>query len=432
MPMKWKVEYEALRNALSAADLSPHLFKRLSLEKIEPDEALLGRTRDWIISLKQDPGWAILEPNLTKANAFPNAYFLAAEKGFSERSDHHHALIFEGFATHFLERKDFQSARYAILEWFRAWVRISASDYIDTFIKEVGPDLAQEEIDDLLRHLLPDILDTFFALFDDPAGLRNSLIDTVTLKFFKELSLAIQEEKTNHSTLQIDALTTAFANKIPMLNAQVNTKFLRDITELEMNGAANIMCAPFEYVRDYYATIGMSATISQQVITECVEFCWSLRKLDLDEGPAFSRAINICDFFNKDLVEKLVNVDTTSNWEAFGHNSTCSDFLVFQAELADRPARRQILELGLKICPGHRNSSLLLSFDYLHDIDDILLKSAPIPSARMMIKWGKDSIEEMFEKADACLRQAEEIYPTNEKLDKYKKRVRNEKARLGL
>ena len=433
--MKWKVEHEALRSALRAQGVSPHLLRRLSLEKIEPDEALLGRTRDWIVSLKDDPGWPILERNLTQVNAFPDAFHQASQLGFSPRSDHHHALIFEFFARKFLEKNDFKNAHYAIVEWYRAWCRLSRGDYISRLVESVAADLSEDEIAVVSTNFLADIFPDMVAQLNDPGGVRTGFIDLNSLGFLAKICRTISADEAEVNQPHIKQLRQSITQTVPTMNAKVATKFIGEVEALDLDqGEADALTKPFQYVRDYFEIVGLNSTISQSVITRVVSFCWDLRRLDRDEIPAFSAVLKICEFFNQDLINKLLADSDSPSFgtEAFGHNSTCSDFLVFKAEQLQGAPRRLPLELGLKICPGHRNCSVLLSYEYLRDVDEILLKTAPIPSARMMIKWGKSSVIDLLNDAEQKVRDAEDLHPVNKSLEKYKKRVRNEKARFGL
>ena len=434
--MKWKVEHQALRSALRAQSVSPHLLRRLSLEKIEPDNAILGRTRDWVVSLRTDPGWIILERNLTRPNAFPDAFRKAANAGFSSRSDHHHALIFEFFAYQFLDKNDFQSSHYAVLEWYRAWCRLSKESYIEQLVESVAADLNPEEIKEVSSQFLTHIFPAFVAKLNDPGGVRTGTIDMNSLAFLTKICRAISEEPVSETQpLHITELRKSITQTLPSLNAQATTKFISDVEALDIDQhPSEKLIKPFQYIRDYFEVVGINATISQSVITRVVSFCWDLRRLDRDEIPAFAEVIKLCSFFNDDLYKKLTTDPQSETFgaQAFGHNSTCADFLVFQAEQRKGRDRRDPLERGLSICPGHRNCSVLLSYECLREVDEVLIKTSPIPSARMMIKWGNQSVVDLLNGAELKIRDAEELHPTNKSLDKYKKRVRNERARFGI
>jgi len=157
-----------------------------------------------------------------------------------------------------------------------------------------------------------------------------------------------------------------------------------------------------------------------------VATCWRLRKIDRDHGAAFGDMLAVAAPFNEDLTRRLESFSS-----AFGHNSRCADFLVFQGERADSSAeRKSLFERGLAVCPGHRNSAMLLSHEYLIEVDKLLLKTATMPAAfaRVSSRRVETNVREAWDLCQTC----ERVYPYNEHLDEYRERVRAEADRFGL
>lgn len=422
----WTDKHEALLNALQSEALIPDLFQRLSGERLEASEKDVRVMRDWTASLQQDPGWAILGKVIDEPNAFPAAFHDAITEGFSPRTDHHNALVFGSICERLIAAQNYDAALHAWREAIEAWTRVYSTPYIDELVADMQTSLSEEEISELVRESLAEWGQQITASVDDPAGVVSGRVRRDELRFLWAA----------YSGIEGDGSHPAITHFVDMVNTErrsIDTKVVgkleREFDAIDPTDATkdSELVALLEWFGSVYETVGYTDSSISSVIPLAVERCWALRKVGRDDAKIFTDILRILRPFNIALHERIVSGGL------FGLNSKCADFLVFEGEgKIDQAARKKIFETGLDICPGHRNSAMLLSYVLLGEVDAIVLKLQVIPSARMMVRWGTQSIEEMVWEGYALLDRVQEIYPFNERYEDTAAKLDAESERLGV
>jgi hypothetical protein len=114
--------------------------------------------------------------------------------------------------------------------------------------------------------------------------------------------------------------------------------------------------------------------------------------------------------------------------QVFGQNSWSADFLVFRAEPLYGAERRAMLERGRKVCPDHRNSSMLLSHIFLDEASLLFVTLKRVPSAARNLAIPRKILKDL----DVLLTQAETVFPYNSKLEAMKTDFANECTRFKI
>jgi hypothetical protein len=184
---------------------------------------------------------------------------------------------------------------------------------------------------------------------------------------------------------------------------------------------------PFEWIAEVFDIIGYTEYAVTTAVTKAVEICWRMRKMGReDRTDDLPKILQLITPFNKDLFRRL------EAGTSFGHNSKCADFLVFQGEpLTDHDARLEIFERAVQISPGHRNASMLLSYEHLQ-VTRAALGRAKLMLATMRHIPGNTKHEQTLKEAYDALAMARHHYPPNERIPDYQEQLEAEAARLGV
>lgn len=438
----WTSQHAALLLALRAERLIPKLFKRLSLERYEATEADLRRLSEWPSELARQPGWALIEPVLDEPGAWPDAWERAREAGFSPTCDHHHALLFSRLTSSFVRDHEYEHARWAWREAIEAWRRVMASGYprelLDDLIdqrEDTSPELERAR-----EHVITTLLDPLFDEHIDrlraALGLGNDKLGALDRRVARFSWSALGQAR---KSLRDDALlgqdlfgTLAHARqRATSARVQIAVEAVERFKKLaEQLDASETpgpeLLGPFEWAAQTFELIGHTEYASTTIVTQAVQFAWRLRKVGRDEEAEFFRLFDIVEPFNKDLYARLERHDT------FGHNSKCADFIVFRGEpLLEHRERRALFERALAICPGHRNASMLMSYEHLHEANQAI-GQAQLILAPMRHIPGNDKPSQLINKAWEALDRARAVFPTNEKIPDYEQRIRDEATRLRV
>ncbi|QDG49653.1 hypothetical protein FIV42_02520 [Persicimonas caeni] len=425
----WTRHHRALLNALRADELVPKLVARLSLERCaaRPDDARL--LRDWIASLRRDAGWEVLEPQLDRPRAFPDAWRRAVEAGFSPRTDHHHALLFERFCNDLVAQQDMEVARYAWGECIDAWLRVFASDYVDDLLETLSA-----KQDHVRQTLLLRLLDTREAELVEAFrldGARDGDDFDRRRAIFGWEALETLQKKLDESSAEHPALS-CLRDQVDQACIRLRNKLvgrfdaMMDAVDLSEDDAEAVVY-PFQWIREVCTIVPIDARIAARVVGAAVDIGWKLRKLEVDDADdLMSELLVLASPFNEQLCGFI------DSGEAFGHNSTCADFLVFQGEQQSSGARREKhFERALEMCPGHRNASMMLSYEKLREVSDLLLRIRMMPAALKLLPGASDRVGTVFESATELLDDAEALFPSNETIAEYRHEIVAEAERLG-
>lgn len=425
-------QQQKLLSALRAANLIPKLYARLTLERYSASDEELRRMASWPDTLRQDPGWELLRLSLDEPRAWPSVWHQAVERGFSPTSDHHHALLFERLSARFAQDQDFEGALWAFNECVGAWRRVMSTSYLTSLIKDLIPEADEatrlahmKSLTDLLDPLVDERvaqlkhamrLDDVELNAQDGAKPPTQQLDRRMIRFAwsaLEMTQLILNQPGQDPLGALARLSRRAQDKQTALRAEATTRFRRMIEALDLSQARDaVLVAPFDWAKQAFELIGIDLMTSVEVVEQAVELGWSLRRLGRDDDEDFKLMLRLAEPFNEHLAHHM---DTP---EALGHNSKCADFLVFQGELlSDRAQRRQVFERGVKLCPGHRNSLMLLSHEQLHEANLHLGQS------KVRDLTGAKHAGQQLKLAWSAYKQAEQTYPHNKDLEKTRQRI---------
>ncbi|AWV88407.1 hypothetical protein DN745_03215 [Bradymonas sediminis] len=427
--------------ALRAKTLVPTLIHCLSRgrSKARKDDPRI--LRDWVESIVTDPGWQVIGPRVEALAEDPKKsgtrlaadwlqlWSKAVAAGWSPRTDHHHALLFGRFCDEAVAAKDFESAEYFWTESVAAWLRVLSSDYLDAWLKGMGATKAQTR-----EQLLEPIIAARAAQLRSGLSLENAAnptaVDLQKTRFaWQALThLAAQIKASGSEEPALIGLGDAVARDLGDTQAALLRQFARMIDALDLS-APNIdaLLAPFNWADAIFEILPIDASVAARVSDAAVDIGWKLRKLGPDELDKWmKRLLSAARPFN-DALEAFI-----LDGQAFGQNSTCADFLVFRGEHRSRSKGRDaFFERAIKVCPGHRNASMMLSYEKLLNLSDLLLRVRMVPSAITMLPGTATRVETAIAEAWELLEQAESLYPSNDKIDEYRQQLAHEAKRLG-
>lgn len=427
--------------ALRAKTLVPELIGFLSSGRVQAREDDPRILRDWVESLLGDPGWTVLEPHIEaladrskdsgsrRVTDSQKLWSQAVAAGWSPRSDHHHALLFSRFCEEAVASRDFDLAERFWAESAAAWFRALGSDYLDAWLKGMGAtDLKTR------RHLLEPLISARVSQLRRGLSLENAsnptAIDLPKIRFSWQ-ALAHLDQKINASG-NADPALVGLGEAVARERSDIQTAILRQFTQmldaLDLSAPKmDALLAPFLWAREVFNILPIDASVAARVADAAVDIGWKLRKLrpdDLDQSMA--KLLNAARPFNEALEAFILD------GQAFGHNSTCADFLVFRGEHRARSKGRDAyFERAIAVCPGHRNASMMLSYEKLRALSDLLLRVRMVPSAITMLPGTATRVESAIADAWTLLEQAETLYPSNETILEYRQQLAHEAERLG-
>lgn len=413
-------QQQKLLAALRAEHLIPKLYARLSLERYTASDEDIRRMSSWPESITKDEGWQLIKLSLDEPRAWPGAWHQAVERGFSPVSDHHHALLFERLSDRFAKDEDFEGALWAFNECISAWRRVMRGDYVIKLLHDLAPE-ADEQTAAAHRATLKDLLDPLVdarraqlaaALRLEDTPQQGEQIERRVTRFAWSALEMIQLILTDSGQDPIGALARAKARAKAhqqQLRAQVIERFKRMLESLNLSEEAKDSVLPtLDWARAVFELIGADLESCIEIVHQVVELGWTLRRLGRDESDEFKFMFISMSTFNEQLANNIH--DPLS----LGHNSKVSDYLVFQGELAtDRPERKAIFERSLAICPGHRNSTMLYSYELVYEANQLLGQSK-VRDLTGVKGGGQNTLLEAWAK----LQQVEQLYPQNKNLEK--------------
>ena len=117
---------------------------------------------------------------------------------------------------------------------------------------------------------------------------------------------------------------------------------------------------------------------------------------------------------------------------AFGRQSVLADHLLFVADFHPAEEQAAIFRRAIKICPGHRNSRLMLSYHRVNLARKALLRAEANDPLKVLTNIGKLSAREAIAEAEAHLDEAEELFPDNERLAEFRGKIAALRERFGV
>jgi len=444
----WTQHHAALLDALRAERYIPPLYRRLSRERYEADDEEWRRLSDWPSLLRKEAGWRIIEPVLEQPDAWPAAWHQATEAGWTTTAEHHHALLFGRLADRFIADEEYEHALWSWTESWRAWKAVLSTGYMRDLLSDVAPldededEEAKERTRETHRTILLELLDhriqsrvhalrVCLSLDDEARSVE--VIDRRGLRFgwnalllLGEQLRDVEEAEDPNGTLRRIRRKSSSARE--QIATEVIARFERMIEAVDLADApSNEVLLPFEWIAEVFDIIGYTDYAVTTAVTKAVEICWRMRKMGReDRTDDLPKILQLITPFNKDLFRRL------EAGTSFGHNSKCADFLVFQGEpLSDHDARFEIFSRAVQISPGHRNASMLLSYEYLQ-VTRAALGRAKLMLATMRHIPGNTKPEQTLKEAYDALAMARHHYSPNERIPDYQEQLEDEAARLGV
>ncbi len=425
--MKWTQKHEALLSALRGDDTIPSLYRALSHGRYHLDEDQVARLRDWVRSLATDPAWPHLERSLDSLTAWPETWNSAVEAGFSPLSDHHNALVLREIAGRFASDGDYKSALRLYIWHVEAFQRLFATDYPLNFVADVDPQAEGWEPKDVFTGIFRDETEDLIAKAKDAYATQT--IDRGQLKFAASCLDFVAKLQVG-TTDSFGAMTAWKASAVSgksEISRIAQKRFDDELDAMDWTADNDTIAAPFERLSTLTAALTPSEALLVHVVTETVEVLWKIRHVGNDESDGFKRILAAIAPLNEMLAERVLS------GKAFGHNSKCADFMVFEGELISEPGPRSAkFKRGLEVCPGHRNCLMLLSYVRLHDADVPLVQLETLPSITKAVPGRKALYGRLVGEIESAIAGCEEIFAHNKSLPEYKERLQKQKERLGM
>lgn len=432
---RWTREHQALLTALRANAVVPPLVRRLSLERVSPDDTEIRRLRGWASALRADPGWEVLRHVTESPDAWPAIWDDAVAAGFSPASDHHHALLFGRFCERFVAAQDWEGASWTWRQGVDAWVRVFSTDYPAQLFEDLRPKLSDEGAgrDEMLRGMLDGLLEPRSVELREAAGLGRPGAPAIERRRLRFAWRALQHvgaigDGVDDPFGTIARLRGQADEARNVVGAEVLGRFKKAVGEIDLSEATgDDLLGPFRWVASYFELTGYSESAVTAVVSTIVETCWGLRRVGRDERSEFAQLLELGKPFNENLFDRLTSFES-----AFGHNSRCADFLVFIGENQTGAPRRATFEAGLQVCPGHRNSAMLLSHEMIREASKLITQVAVSPTLAGKVPGTRNRLADLLRSANALLDEAEETYAYNESLPDARDSLETELRRLDV
>ena len=453
----WSPAHAALLEALRAQALIPRLYERLALERDGASEEELRRLMAWPAELMRQPGWALIEPSLDDPNAWPETWQLAREMGFTPLCEHHHALLFGRLTERLVEAEHYDQARWTWSEALKSWRALAKTPYLPELLDVVLPEPDMTTADEAQRdnpaplhqELLTTLLDDLIARrvsglrrawrLDESDRERRSRLDHRLARFewyaLDEASAVLGADAAGSSQARARDASSMLRHAGALaydarraLRAELREVFARDTAQIDVTqDSSEQLLSSFSFLAECSELIGHDLDTSTQVVLAAVELAWKLRHTGREEqGDDLSRLLLLAAPFHAELMRHIEREGYV------GPNSKCSDFLVFQGEDSpDHATRRAAFERALTICPGHRNASLMLSYEHLHLAAQALNALGLIPAPLKHLPVGERP-KMLWRSAKQHIDEAEAIYPFNERLERYRATLSEVAERLRI
>lgn len=435
--MKWTSKHQALLSSLRAGQIIPSLYARLSSEHYTASEQDLRRLAAWPSALREEPSWAFIEPVLDKPEMWPQVWERATKMGWSPVCAHHHALLFTHLTQKLVQDEEFELASWCWEQVVESWKQVFLSTYPHTMLADLSTVPDTSTYHDTLNKLLEPLVHELTTHVHQGLGLDakdalNSMPSSSALARWAWRALkSMQGQWSNVSPDAFGALTRASASSsvsqasltkdiIERFEQAVDALVLADVEE-------QALLAPFEWMVTVHELLRLDSDARVALVRRTVSTAWSLRKLDRDDEPMFTALFERGRAINDVLADDLLT------HKVIGNNSKCSDFIVFLGEQEyTSEDRRALFEHAQKVCPGHRNSALLLSYECIRQAKALATNLTSV-SAMLVRRTGPSKdVQQTIDRMVAELDTAYEVYGLNEKLPETAAIVVQAIERLGI
>ncbi len=393
----------------------------------DDDPALLGNL---LALLRQDPGFealgrALLEP---EAGARAGQFALvwpAVHQRLDSVAHHHLALLYTRWGWNALGQQERPQRVWAW--WQKALEAYGASLGNEHFLTQLCHDA---QLPDKAPDLLSNVLD--WLIEPHAQALVTALEDALSLK---PALVAAHWSVLKHAaeSLEKGGLTDVLALKqvelgCAMWQRRVIDKALAMVDEMarpvESIGAKREeLIRPFEMLRLVTEITGPNEDISVWALEKCVEWSWPLYKSK--EEIRLKDMLDASRPFAKH-VESLLGRGTG----AFGRNNASADYILFSADFVPFEEQAAHFRRALEICPGHRNSRLMLSYHKLNLARRAMDEADRREPPGAIISIDRKAALAEVGRAEVLLDEAEALFPPNTRLSDHRERLAKLKGRL--
>ncbi len=413
---------------MRADDLVPSLVRCLTDGAIRVSPRDARRWRGWALALQRTSNGQRLVELRHNPQAWPSAWERAEEQGFDPATEHHNALLFREFFHRLADDGDLDASQLAWERSLRAWDRLGETSYLTELATHLVDGVATDPSPIVAELLDPDL---DFLLAELTRALRlgadefSDVDRPLALWGWSCLDAASQ-------TAGVNPLSSQTRSKSHEAKAFVvataTTRFRRAVDSIDwVQGEPVEVVAPFLWLADACNVFEHRENVASVALKEVIDGAWTLRKIDRDHEEVFRKLIEAGEPFADVIVSRL------DQGEAFGQGSRAADYLVFCGELAsDSQAKRKFYQRALELSPGHRNASLLYSYEHLVDVESLLVQLAANPSLMTKVPIVGSSVENLVRKAWGLCDEIERLYPYNSRLEETRARVKAEADRLGV
>ncbi len=399
----WSPAHQAVLNALDAQDVVPELFNLLTSGVIQANERDTRRLRDWPEALRDSPSWTILADAIQCKSDPQMAWNHAQREGFSDRAAHHNALLLLELSDRLAQGRSFAGSLRCVV-WARdAWSQLYSSGYLDSLVHDLDAQLPPESTVEIVAALLcPTLEDRRQAVLNELQKSEADL-DSEAVSHGHKWFDVWRGFAPDGAQLAADRVHTSVATFDMKTNGLVAQRMAQAITDIDLTTANDeIIEAPFRLAWRQIQALGLPAPAICELIGHLISTLWTLRRVGRDSIPAFADLVDIGILVAPHLAK------TIESGESIGQNSRLADLYVFRAERDRGDVRREFLGLALKYCPGHRNASMLMSYQHLYDAQAALaLLATTIRPA---------SVKTTLQKVHDSLKATEAAFPLNEDL----------------
>ncbi len=180
---------------------------------------------------------------------------------------------------------------------------------------------------------------------------------------------------------------------------------------------------PLWYAQRFTHVAGMAEPLTVAVIEQVVAWGWTLYKTRTEDK--LRELTHAARPFSNHLESLLLR-----NEGAFGRQALCADLLLFVADFAPRDEQERIFQRTLRICPGHRNSRLMLSYHHLQTANLHLNRLDAYDPIRAFTPGVQADLRQALQDAQDAIQRARDAFPENERLPDYDRRLRQAQEKL--
>jgi hypothetical protein len=324
---------------------------------------------------------------------------------------HHLALLYTRMGWDELEKDPSAATRHFVAAQERFGVVLDDETYLDGFFITCGHPLPEEPSAELLtRWILSSHGEAIVAVMKTPGtfDVRQAAPHWHALS-------AAERKLGPHAAAEAGLWQDRIVNRA----LEIVDELGQGIEPLEAKNEE--MTLPFTSLRRITTGIGLHEALSTWALERAVRWAWPLYKTRaLDRLGVLMGAVRP---FGLHVEELLLREEG-----AFGRQSICADFLLFLADNAEFEEEEALFRRGLAVCPEHRNSRLMLSYHILRHANDSLTKAE---DAKSHFLRNEAHQRECLSAATVLVDDAESLFPTNPKIEDYRRRIAEVSAQLS-